>query len=47
MEYRKLGKHDLTMSAVGVGTWELGGNQYGPIDEGGLSRRSTARSISA
>ena len=33
MLYRKLGKYDLTMSAIGVGTWELGGNQYGPIDE--------------
>jgi aryl-alcohol dehydrogenase-like predicted oxidoreductase len=33
LQYRQLGKHDLTMSAIGVGTWELGGNQYGPIDE--------------
>ena len=34
MEYRKLGDSGLVVSAVGLGTWELGGTQYGPIDEG-------------
>ena len=34
MQFRKLGKFELTMSVIGIGTWELGGNQYGPIDEG-------------
>lgn len=33
MEYRKLGGTDLVVSAIGIGTWELGGTQYGPIDE--------------
>ena len=33
MEYRKLGGTDLVVSAIGIGSWELGGTQYGPIDE--------------
>ncbi len=35
---RKLGRTGLEVSAVGFGTWGLGGDSYGPIDDG-LSRR--------
>jgi len=34
MEYRYMGQCGLRVSAIGFGTWELGGTQYGPIDEG-------------
>ena len=33
MEYRQMGKSDLTVSAIGFGCWELGGT-YGAIDDG-------------
>ncbi len=32
MEQRSFGKTDLTCSAIGFGTWELGTTQYGEID---------------
>ncbi|MHB1133460.1 MAG: aldo/keto reductase [Chloroflexota bacterium] len=32
MEQRRLGDSSLVSSVVGFGTWEAGGNQYGPID---------------
>ena len=33
MEYRRMGKSDLIVSAVGFGCWEMGGS-YGDIDNG-------------
>ncbi|MDP6349296.1 MAG: aldo/keto reductase [Chloroflexota bacterium] len=33
MEQRRLGKSGLTTSAIGFGTWEMGGTNYGEIDE--------------
>ena len=36
MEHRKFGSTDLTCSALGFGTWEMGTTQYGEIDEFGL-----------
>ena len=33
MDYRPMGSSDLTVSAIGFGCWELGGTNYGPIDE--------------
>ncbi len=33
MEYRKLGATGLTVSAVGFGTWGLGGDAYGAVPE--------------
>ncbi|HEU5317479.1 MAG TPA: aldo/keto reductase [Chloroflexota bacterium] len=33
MEYRRMGSSELTVSAIGFGCWELGGTNYGPIDE--------------
>ena len=32
MEHRKFGSTDLTCSALGFGTWEMGTTQYGEID---------------
>jgi aryl-alcohol dehydrogenase-like predicted oxidoreductase len=32
MQYRQMGRSDLTTSAIGFGCWELGGT-YGPIDD--------------
>ena len=29
MDYRKMGKSELTVSAIGFGCWELGGTNYG------------------
>jgi len=33
MEYRKLGNTGLTVSAVGCGTWEIGGREWGAISD--------------
>ena len=33
MDYRRMGSSELGVSAVGFGCWELGGTNYGPIDE--------------
>jgi aryl-alcohol dehydrogenase-like predicted oxidoreductase len=34
MEYRTLGTSDLVVSAVGLGTWVLGGDHWGKTEEG-------------
>ncbi len=34
MQYRTMGASDLTISAIGFGCWEMGGNQYGDVDDG-------------
>jgi myo-inositol catabolism protein IolS len=33
MQYRPLGNAGLTVSEVGMGTWELGGREWGEVDE--------------
>lgn len=33
MEYRAMGSSDLKVSAIGFGCWEMGGNQYGDVDD--------------
>lgn len=33
MRYRKLGNLDIDVSEIGFGTWGLGGNSYGPVDD--------------
>jgi len=33
MEYRALGATGLTISEVGMGTWELGGREWGEVGE--------------
>jgi aryl-alcohol dehydrogenase-like predicted oxidoreductase len=33
VKYRKLGKTGLTVSEIGFGTWGIGGNAYGRVDE--------------
>lgn len=33
MEYRKLGMSDVSLSVVGFGTWGIGSNAYGPVDD--------------
>ncbi len=32
MQYRKLGKSGIEVSEVGFGSWAIGGNQWGPVD---------------
>ncbi len=48
MQYRTLGTTGLTVSAIGMGTWELGGREWGDVDEGdavGLLRYAFERGI--
>ncbi|WP_136514975.1 aldo/keto reductase [Geomonas edaphica] len=33
MRYRQLGRTGLEVSEIGFGTWGLGGNSYGPVDD--------------
>ncbi len=33
MQYRTMGASDLEVSAIGFGCWEMGGNQYGAVDD--------------
>jgi aryl-alcohol dehydrogenase-like predicted oxidoreductase len=33
MEYTRLGTSDLTVSTIGLGTWPLGGDLYGAVDD--------------
>src|SRR5947209_7935154 len=33
MQYRTMGASDLKISAIGFGCWEMGGNQYGDVDD--------------
>lgn len=33
MQYRMMGASDLEISAIGFGCWEMGGNQYGDVDD--------------
>ena len=44
MQYRTMGSSDLTISALGFGCWEMGGNQYGEVD-GEEERRAVERAI--
>ena len=46
MDYRRLGRTDIKVSAIGFGCWEVGGT-YGSIDAASSSRRSTRRLIAA
>ena len=32
MQYRKLGKSGIEVSEIGFGSWAIGGNQWGPVD---------------
>jgi len=45
MEYRKFGKTDLAVSAIGFGCWEIGGT-YGRIEESQF-RRAVAQAINS
>ena len=40
MQYRRMGASDLEISAIGFGCWEMGGNQYGDVDD-----REEARAV--
>ena len=33
MIYRKLGNSDLNCSVIGLGTWAMGGDSYGKVDD--------------
>src|SRR4051794_2562391 len=33
MEYRKLGKTGITISEIGFGSWAIGGDAWGPVDD--------------
>lgn len=33
MEYRRMGSSDLVVSAIGFGCWEMGGTNYGAVDD--------------
>jgi aryl-alcohol dehydrogenase-like predicted oxidoreductase len=33
MQYRKMGRSDLEVSTIGFGCWEMGGTQYGEVDD--------------
>ena len=44
MQYRTMGSADLTISALGFGCWEMGGNQYGEVDDE-EERRAVERAI--
>ena len=44
MQYRTMGSSDLTISALGFGCWDMGGNQYGEVDDE-EERRAVERAI--
>jgi aryl-alcohol dehydrogenase-like predicted oxidoreductase len=45
MQYRTMGSSDLTISALGFGCWEMGGNQYGEVDDDEEERRAVDHAI--
>jgi aryl-alcohol dehydrogenase-like predicted oxidoreductase len=38
MQYRKMGRSELEVSTIGFGCWEMGGTQYGEVDDGEETR---------